>query len=58
MKNLRLPRSWPLWLSWLGLMGALLAEHMARLSPLGHEALELAVVAGFFAALAHLVNGL
>jgi hypothetical protein len=51
-------RSWPLWLSWLTLVGALIGEHFARLPALGHQISEIAIFGVFLALLAQLVKTL
>ncbi len=47
-------RSWPLWLSWLAFIGALIAEHYARLSTAGHQVVEVAMVVLFIGLLRRL----
>ncbi len=56
MKRFRLPqfRSWPLWLSWLTFIGALVAEHYSGLSPAGHQVAEIAIVLFFLGLLRQL----
>jgi hypothetical protein len=51
-------RSWPLWLSWLALVGLLIAEHFARLSTLGHQFSEIAIFGVFLAVAAQLAQAL
>ena len=58
MKLFRFPqfRSWPLWLVWLAFIGALIAEHFAGLSVIGHQVAEIAILVVFLWLLRRLVT--
>ncbi len=47
-------RSWPLWLSWLAFVGALIAEHYATLTTTGHQVAEVAIIVFFIGLLRRL----
>ncbi len=49
-------RSWPLWLSWLALVGALVVEHFAQLSALGHQVSEVAILGAFLVVVAQMAQ--